>query len=246
MLPGLSSLLPIENWGLIDYEESMAKQESYVADIFSQKEKGRLIICSHPPTVTRGRKTQAEDIFAWKGPIFDVKRGGRATYHGPSQLVVYPLLNLSYTPSPHPRKDVIWVIRSLEKALIQTLATFNLSAQGKTTEKFLETSKEIKDPHQKRSLVLEDTGVWIQNRKIASIGIGVSRWISYHGIAINLEHDPEAFQGLYPCGYQSHIMTNLEKELEKKLKNKLGNIHQKISRTDFTQLFLSHLLPLIQ
>jgi lipoyl(octanoyl) transferase len=192
--------LKIQNWGLIDYSEALTRQEVLVQQIYKNQEPGEIIFCSHPPIITRGRKTQKGDIFDWSGPILDVKRGGRATYHGPSQLVIYPIINLNFRPSPHPRQDVLWLIRSLEFALIQTLLVhYGLKARGKT---------------QDQNSNLDDTGVWISEKKIASIGIGVSQWVSYHGMAVNAHHDPNAFKGLLPCGYQSNIMTSLERETD--------------------------------
>jgi lipoate-protein ligase B len=191
--------LKIHNWGLIEYSEALKRQEALVQQIYKNQEPGVLVFCSHPPVITRGRKTQKDDVFDWSGPILDVKRGGRATYHGPSQLVVYPILNLNYHPSPHPRQDVIWLIRSLESALVQTLLNYyGLKARGKT---------------QNQNSSLDDTGVWIGEKKIASIGIGVSHWVSYHGMAINLHHDPNAFKGLFPCGYRPDVMTSLEQQM---------------------------------
>lgn len=212
--------LTIQNWGLIEYQKALEQQESLAKKIAHNQEPGLIVVCSHPPIVTKGRKTQAEDIFAWQGPIADVRRGGRATYHGPSQLVVYPLLNLAFEPSPHPRKDVIWVIRSLEVALVNTLKLYGLEARGKTSSG--------------NDNSLEDTGVWIGAKKIASIGIGVVNWVSYHGIAINLDQDPNAFSGLKPCGYSPSIMTNLQSELEKP-----------IERSPFTAHYIEALLTLV-
>ena len=85
----------IEDWGLIEYGAALKRQTQAVeAVIADENHPGFLIFCSHPAVVTMGRQTQAEDVFAWDGPLIEVSRGGRATYHGPSQLVVYPILNL--------------------------------------------------------------------------------------------------------------------------------------------------------
>jgi len=195
--------LRFQNWGFIEYEAALTKQEFLAAQIARLHTPGEIIFCIHPPVITKGRKTQEKDIFGWSGSVVEVKRGGRATYHGPSQLVIYPLLNLSYEPSPHPRKDVSWVIRTLERSAIEALDHYGIKATGKTMAS--------------KTLDLEDTGVWIEGRKLASIGIGVTNWVSYHGMAINLFNDPEAFKGLLPCGYEASVMTSIEKEVGKKI-----------------------------
>jgi len=212
--------LNIQDWGLIDYSLALEKQERLVQVIAAKQLPGEVIVCSHPPVITKGRKTKEGDIFDWSGQVIEVKRGGRATYHGPSQLVVYPIINLAFLPSTRPRKDVVWLMRSMENALVHTLQQYGISATGKTG-------------NSNRSF-LEDTGVWIDGRKIASVGIGVTNWVSYHGIAINVRHDPNAFKGLLPCGYHSSVMTSLEAELRKP-----------IDWDDFKSLYLSKLLNLI-
>jgi len=186
----------IQDWGLIDYEVALAKQQALVEEVISRrphsKSSGVLVFCSHPPVVTKGRKTQPSDIFSWKGPVVEVNRGGRATYHGPSQLVIYPILDLEKF---EPVKDVVALLRKLESATVQTLASYNILGRGKT-------DAEPKD--------LEDTGVWVKDQKIASLGIAVRQWVSFHGLAVNLKKDPMAFQGLNPCGYKASVMTSLE------------------------------------
>lgn len=213
--------LNVQDWGLIEYELGLAKQEQLVQIIAQKQLPGTIITCSHPPVITKGRKTQEGDIFDWSGQIVEVKRGGRATYHGPSQLVVYPIINLAFLPSVRPRKDVIWLMRSLENALIDTLKQYGIVATGKAGSN-------------NKSRGLDDTGVWIEDRKIASVGIGVTNWVSNHGIAINLKHDPNAFKGLLPCGYHPSVMTSLETELK-----------SHINWDDFKSLYISKLLNLI-
>ena len=196
------------NWGLIDYQVALQKQLELVEALSVTQAKaddasphptpaGYFVFCTHPPVVTRGRKTLAEDVTsAWQGPQVEVARGGRATYHGPSQVIVYPILNLERIT---PKRDVVMVIRNMEKALVNTLADYQITAQGKTAS--LKTTG------------LEDTGVWVDSTKVASIGIGVKNWISYHGLAVNLTSDPQAFVGLKPCGYEAQVMSSVEQIL---------------------------------
>ncbi|AGH94915.1 lipoyl(octanoyl) transferase LipB [Pseudobdellovibrio exovorus] len=196
-----------QDWGLIDYQSALDKQLELV-DILSQNDdhSGFLVFCSHPHVVTTGRQTQPEDIFSWKGPIVEVSRGGRATYHGPSQLVVYPILNLKKPRHDRGAQEIRGYLRALEKAIVVTLAEYGVNAIGKTPQKLAGQQSET-----------DETGVWIGRQKIASLGIAVKKWICFHGAAINLEYDPEAFQGMNPCGFTSNTMICLETLLDKKI-----------------------------
>jgi lipoate-protein ligase B len=142
----------------------------------------KIVVCSHPPVVTLGRGTKKEDVFGWKGDIFEVQRGGRATYHGPGQLVAYPILDLNLRG-----RDLHRYFRLLEGSIVGALKEFGLESEGRESA----------------------TGVWIGDRKIASLGIAVKKWVSYHGLAINLEKDPMAFQGINPCGFSTSTMVSL-------------------------------------
>ncbi len=209
-------MLKFENWGLVDYETALSRQLEYVEKVASTKEPGYLIFCTHPPIVTLGRKTQPGDVFAWQGAIKEISRGGRATYHGPSQLVVYPIVNLELAGSERPAKDIGALLRLTENAIVQTLKKIDINATGKTTQK--------KNADEAES---EETGVWIENRKIASLGIGVKKWVSYHGAAINLQKDPNAFSGMKPCGFSSETMTSAEEYLNKKIDQELFSLDLK-------------------
>lgn len=190
--------LEVLDWGLIDYRQALARQEALVEQVF-QTQKGVLVLCSHPAVVTLGRKTGPEDLAGWSGDTVEVSRGGRATYHGPSQLVVYPIL---------PVKDIHRHLRSLEQAIVQALAPEGIAAQ---------TSAEQAPEKQED---LNNTGVWVQGKKIASIGIAVRKWIAFHGLALNIDQDPEAFKGINPCGYSQSTMTSLEQILGRKIDRK--------------------------
>ena len=189
------------DWGLIDYEKALQRQLNCVEEIhLNPGHPGFLIFCAHPEVVTVGRQTQPEDVFAWKGSVVEVSRGGRATYHGPSQIVVYPIINIKQPRKGRGPQEVRGLIRALEKAIILTLQSYELEAYGKTVSQSEDKLKET----------LVDTGVWIGAQKIASIGLAVRRWVSFHGAAINLLSDSSAFVGLKPCGYSASIMTNVE------------------------------------
>jgi len=214
--------LKFEDWGLIDYEQALHRQLEKVEEIANSTTKeesqgenfGFLIFCSHPAVVTLGRKTQPGDVFGWKGPIKEISRGGRATYHGPSQLVVYPIFKI---------KDIGKYLRDFENAILDVMKSYDIEAVGKTLQKKSDVQEET-----------EETGVWVGPQKIASLGIGVKKWVTYHGAAINLDEDPQAFQGMKPCGFSSETMVSLERLLG-----------QKVNRQEFSDKLKSRLQILL-
>lgn len=184
----------IEHWGLIDYEEALGRQLKYADEIKLKTRRSTLVFCSHPPVVTAGRKTTERDLGTWSGPVVEVSRGGSVTYHGPSQIVGYPLLNLDSSG-----RDITAHLRSIESAVVDTLAAFGIEARGRQSEN------------------VEATGVWIADKKIASIGIGVRNWVTHHGFALNVDADSEAFSGINPCGFSRETMTSVEAVLGQKV-----------------------------
>lgn len=195
-----------QDWGLIDYQSALDQQLECLETLSLDPEHpGFLIFCSHPPVVTVGRQTQPDDIFSWSGPVIEISRGGRATYHGPSQLVVYPILNLKTGRKERGPQEVRGYLRAFEQAIVETLNDYQIPAVGKTPQKLADKDSES-----------DETGVWVGTKKIASLGIAVKKWITFHGAAINLDHDPEAFKGLNPCGFKSDTMISVEKLLGKK------------------------------
>ena len=148
-----------------------------------------LLLTEHPATYTCGRGTRPEhlladaDTYASQGiQLCEVERGGSATYHGPGQLVGYPIVDLR----PR-RRDVHLYIRNLEQVLIRTLGDYDISAQARSGL----------------------TGVWCGGRKVAAIGIHVSQWITMHGFAINVSPDLEHFLGIVPCGLAQEEVTSM-------------------------------------
>lgn len=193
-----------EDWGLIDYEQALKKQLEYVEKVGTdENHPGFLIFCTHPPVVTLGRQSTPEDVFAWKGPIIEISRGGKATYHGPSQVVVYPILNLKNPRQGRGPQEIRGYLRALEQAIVNTLKTYGVESIGRTPQKI---------PGQ--TSATDETGVWVGDRKIASLGIAVKKWVTYHGAAINLTYDPEAFVGMNPCGFRASTMLSLEQQLD--------------------------------
>ncbi|GIL18264.1 MAG: hypothetical protein BroJett040_20150 [Oligoflexia bacterium] len=199
-------MIEFQDWGPIEYEKALEKQEQLVEKVAAEKSEGVLVFCTHPPIVTLGRKTEAGDVFAWQGPIKEISRGGRATYHGPSQLVIYPIINLDLPTNNRPQRDIGWYLRTLENAIIDVLKTEGITAIGKSLQKKSQTDSGT-----------EETGVWVGNQKIASLGIGVRKWVTYHGAALNVDEDPQAFQGMKPCGFSTETMVSMEKLLGRKV-----------------------------
>lgn len=214
----------IMDWGLVGYEEAVQKQLQLVEEVSAdENHPGYIVYCTHSPVVTTGRQTQPADVFAWKGPVVEVSRGGRATYHGPSQLVIYPILNLKKSRHNRSPQEIRGYLREFEMAIIETLKNYEVAAVGKTAQK-LEGARETSD----------ETGVWVGPKKLASLGIAVKKWTTYHGAAINLDYDPDAFLGLNPCGFNSSTMVSLEQ---------LTN--QKINREEFKKQLTKQLLQKI-
>ena len=209
--------LTFEDWGLVDYSQALERQLALLEKVAENDSAGVIVFCTHPPVVTLGRATQADDITEWQGPRVEVSRGGRATYHGPSQLVVYPIVNLKRPRKNRQEKEIVGFLRDFENAIVKTLAGYGLQAQGKSLQKKSEGSEDA-------------TGVWVNEKKIASLGIAVKKWISYHGAAINLDSDPKAFQGLMPCGFSPQVMTCLE-----------ACLGQAVSREEFKLKLLAQL-----
>lgn len=191
----------IEDWGLIVYQEAVQKQMELVLAVKNGSKPDTLVFCRHYPVVTLGRATEEDDIQGWQGEILETSRGGRATYHGPSQLVVYPIFSLererSYLARP---RDVHSYLRCLEACLVASLVSYELPAEVKSVGVVNNTS-------------LRMTGVWVGSRKIASIGVSIRSWVTYHGLALNVDMDSQAFQGIKPCGFDSSTMVSMEELL---------------------------------
>lgn len=142
----------------------------------------------HSHVLTTGRNGRKENILKRDLPIFEIERGGDVTYHGPGQLVVYPIISLTdYS------LGVKQYVEKLELVLVDVLAHFGIISEGKLGEK---------------------TGVWVDDlRKIASIGVATSHWTTYHGFALNVNTDLSYFEKINPCGFESSVMTSMSKEL---------------------------------
>ena len=179
----------VSSWlGLITYERGLELQEQLVDGLAAGESGEHLLLLEHEPVYTMGRSRDDSSLRNEQQlphPIYRTNRGGQATYHGPGQLVGYPLLNLAERG-----KDLHRYLRFLEETLILVLAAYEV--QGCRREGL--------------------TGVWVEDRKIASIGIGVRRWISMHGFALNVGEDLPGFASITPCGISGVTMTSLSRE----------------------------------
>lgn len=185
--------LLVINLGRGLYEETLALQRDLCRRrIAGEIDRDILLIVEHEPVVTLGRGTRATSLplppaeLERRGVrVVDVERGGDVTYHGPGQLVGYPIFDLR-----NHRQDLHWYLRQLETALITALATFDVPANR----------------------VPGLTGVWTRGRKIASIGVHVKQWVTLHGFALNVTTDLEPFGLIVPCGIEGVMMTSVVAE----------------------------------
>jgi lipoyl(octanoyl) transferase len=173
--------------GRVPYAQALAWQREMArARIAGRAARDLLLLVEHPPVITLGRGAHRENVVHPEGvDVFEIERGGDVTFHGPGQLVGYPILDLT----AH-RRDLHWYLRTLEHALIAALATLGLPAERRA-------------PH---------TGVWTRGRKIASIGVHVRQWVTWHGFALNVTTDLSSFDRIVPCGIVGVEMTSVARE----------------------------------
>jgi lipoyl(octanoyl) transferase len=176
--------------GQVPYGEALALQERLRGARQADAIPDVLLLLEHPPVYTRGRRTEAaelpfgEDWYAARGiDVVEVDRGGRATYHGPGQLVGYPIVKLG---------PIVDFLRTMESAIVAALREEGVAARGAADGR--------------------PTGVWVGERKIASLGIHVARRVSTHGFAINVDNDLTPFEWIVPCGLDGVQMTSIARE----------------------------------
>lgn len=175
--------------GTRSYEEVWKLQKDLVWRRINNEISDTLILVEHPAVITKGRRSESTEIVDPQEPqfpVFEVERGGKVTYHGPGQLVGYPIIDLG---SRHRR--IKEYLRNLEEVLIKVLADYQIWARRRERA----------------------TGVWVGPRgekKIASLGVAVKRWVTYHGFALNVNTDLKAFDAIQPCGFESAVMTSMK------------------------------------
>ena len=189
----MNKILTYCDLGTIDYKDAWDLQKILFNSRYKKEINDTLLLLEHPHTYSLGKTADrnnliAEDKFLNQNKIsvYDIDRGGDITYHGPGQIVGYPIINLTGW-----KKDTHKYLRAIEEVIIKTCAEYNIAA-GRNQEY---------------------TGVWVGDKKIAAIGIKVSRWITMHGFAFNVNTDLSLFDGIIPCGIKEKSVTSLQNEL---------------------------------
>ncbi|MBE2279790.1 MAG: lipoyl(octanoyl) transferase LipB [Ignavibacteriaceae bacterium] len=193
----MSKQLNFIDSGVVEYGKAWQLQKNIYNDVLEGRSLDTLIFLEHPHTYTMGKTTDKSNLTGSEEflknnniAIFEIDRGGDITYHGPGQLVGYPILNLTGW-----LEDAHKYLRNLEEVLIKTCVDYGLTA----------------------GRIKGLTGVWIEDRKIAAIGIKISRWVTMHGFAFNINTDLSLFDGIIPCGIKDKKVTSLSAELRKQV-----------------------------
>jgi lipoyl(octanoyl) transferase len=181
--------LKVTELGVVDYLSAWKLQKQIHQDVLNLQSENTLLLLEHPSVYTAGRRTEILDRPLDGTPVIDVDRGGKITWHGPGQLVGYPIVKLKNST------DVVGFVRELETALISVCAEFGIKA-----DRYCERS-----------------GVWVRDdqsdRKIAAIGLRVAKGVTMHGFALNVNPDLSAFEKIIPCGISGAKVTSLSAEL---------------------------------
>jgi lipoyl(octanoyl) transferase len=191
LMPPMPATLVLPEWvvrpGLLPYPEAVAAMEERAAAIAEGRAPERVWLVEHPPIYTAGTSAKDSDLIDARFPVFKTGRGGQFTYHGPGQRVGYVMLDLKRR-----KADVRAYVHDLEEWLIRTLAQFNVKGERREGR----------------------VGIWVargggREDKIAAIGVRVRRWVTYHGVSLNVEPNLDHFNGIVPCGISEHGVTSL-------------------------------------
>lgn len=203
----------------IDYKEAWDLQYSLHQQRVENQISDLLLLLEHPNTYTLGKTAHIENLIGGKEfleqnniTVYNIDRGGDVTYHGPGQIVGYPIISLTEW-----YQDSHKYLRTLEEVMIKVCNDYNLNA----------------------TRVEGYTGVWIEDRKIAAIGIKISRWVTMHGFAFNVNTNLDLFNGIIPCGISDKSVTSLKKELGKKIS--ITEVKEKIIRNFINEFNYSSL-----
>ena len=199
--------LNILDLGLTEYQRALDIQKTLVKERLDNSTSDTLLLLEHPHVVTLGKQTNPNDVLNNSIPIVKIDRGGSATYHGPGQLIGYIIMDLRSKGISVPI-----LISKIHEIIILTLDELDIKAKRKKN----------------------DTGVWIDQKKIASIGLSVRNWITYHGFSLNVNTDLERFNAIRPCGYDSQVMTSVNSIKRKEYSKEV--IQTKIIR-NFSNVF---------
>ena len=181
-------MLAIKRLGRMAYSEALGVQQSTQTSVINGDHPSTLLLVEHDPVFTLGRSRKASSNLLSPGhiPVVEVARGGDVTFHGPGQLVVYPILKLEGA-----WQDLHRVLRALEEAAILCCADFGLKAERDE----------------------RNTGAWVGGKKICAVGIGCKRWVTWHGMALNVTTNLDYFKRINPCGMDASLVTSLQSEL---------------------------------
>ena len=189
MTVAASDALYTRDLGLVGYDEAWALQRTLAAERAAGAGRDVLLLLEHPPVYTRGTSSRAEG-GPLPHPVRDAERGGQTTYHGPGQLVAYPVVHLKERGL-----TVGGWLRSLEESVIGVLGGLGLDAERRKGA----------------------TGVWCRGRKVASIGVAVKGWVAFHGLALNADMDLAPFAAIRPCGFAPEVMTSVSELLGRRV-----------------------------
>ena len=182
--------------GEVDYNTALEKMDNYVQKIISGEADEKIWLLEHPSLYTAGTSANKKDLVEPnRFPVFETKRGGQYTYHGPGQRVVYVMLDLNKRG-----KDVKKFVENLEAWIIHTLAEFNVAGQSRIGRVGIWVERPDKP---------KDVNGLIKEEKIAAIGVRLKKWTTFHGLSINVDPDLSHFQGIVPCGIKEHGVTSL-------------------------------------
>jgi lipoyl(octanoyl) transferase len=178
--------------GLTPYPDALAAMQARVAAIRAGEAGECVWLVEHPPLYTAGTSAKPEELVEHRFPAYAAGRGGQWTYHGPGQRTAYVMLDLSRPHGPVPARDIRAYVHALEEWMIRALERFNIRSERRAGR----------------------VGIWVargggREDKIGAIGVRVTRWVSWHGIALNLEPDLSHFSGIVPCGIREHGVTSL-------------------------------------
>jgi lipoate-protein ligase B len=181
------SHVQLRDLGVMEYGECLRLQRELRAARARGEGEDVLLVVEHPPVATLGRRGSPDEVFDKSLPVHAIERGGKATYHGPGQLVLYPIVHLG-----EGNRDVRAWVQHLEGLLVKLLADFGIAAEPR----------------------LDTPGVWTlaTGKKVASIGIAIQDWVSFHGVALNVTLDPKEFERIDPCGLGAAVMTSMRRE----------------------------------
>ena len=195
----------------VDYPSAVDHMETYIAQLQKNEVPEKIWLLEHPPLYTAGSSANSQDLLSNTLPVFMTGRGGQYTYHGPGQRVAYVMIDLSRR-----QKDVRAYVCALEQWIIDTLATFGIKGERRAGR----------------------IGIWVETlgreEKIAAIGVRISRWVTYHGIAINVSPDLSHYGGIVPCGISEYGVTSLKQlGVDLTMKDLDAQLHQSWMKNSF-------------